>query len=261
MKKIIILTLLSNTFLGYSQTDTSNGLNEPKIIAEPITIIVEQEPEFPGGKKAMFEFIDKNLIYPQAAIDSGVEGVVNVRFIVAESGYLSNLMVVVSKEKIGFGMEEAAIDVVKKMPRWKPGRHNGVLVPITCTIPIKFSFSYKTSATISEKIPDNIFLISTVKPQFPGGRTAMIDFISNNLKYPKAAIDNKIEGKVLLKFIVDSIGKICCVDIVGEEIGYGLEEEAIRIIRSMPNWTPAYTDDKPVAVYYRMPITFKYFEE
>lgn len=257
MKSLFLFFFLISQFFCLAQTDSTNKL----VIEEAIKILVEKEPEFPGGKKAMFEFIDKNLIYPQSAMDSAIEGIVNVRFTVAESGYLSNLMVVVSKEKIGFGLEEAAIEVVKKMPRWKPGRHNGVLVPITCTIPIKFSFAYKTSATVNEKIPDNIFLISTIKPQFPGGRTAMIDFISKNLKYPKSAIDNKIEGKVLLKFIVDSIGKICCVDIVGEPIGYGLEEEAIRIIRSMPNWTPAYTDDRPVAVYYRMPITFKYFEE
>lgn len=89
----------------------------------------------------------------------------------------------------------------------------------------------------------------------------MINFISNTLKYPKGALDNKIEGKILLKFIIDSLGKVCCIDIVGEPIGYGLEEEAIRIVRSMPLWSPAYQDDKPVSVYYRMPIMFKYYEE
>ncbi len=257
MKSLFLFSFIISQIFCVAQTDSTNKL----VIEEAVKILVEKEPEFPGGKKAMFEFIDKNLIYPQAAIDSGIEGVVKVRFTVTKSGKLTDFMAVITKEKLGYGLEEAAIDVVKKMPQWEPGSVNGVVTPVYHTVPIKFSISSKTSTIINEKTPDNIFLISTIKPQFPGGRTAMIDFISNNLKYPKAAIDNRIEGKVLLKFIIDSIGKICCVDIVGEPIGYGLEEEAIRIVRSMPNWTPAYTDDRPVAVYYRMPITFKYFEE
>lgn len=247
------------SFLGKAQKN--NGFNQPEISKEPITVILEKEPEFPDGKKAMYAFIDKNLVYTQIAMDSLREGVVNVRFTVTASGELTNLMVVITKEKLGYGLEEAAIDVVKKMPKWKPGIQNGVLVPFTFTIPVRFSFYYKTTMVVNEKIPDNIFLISTIKPQFPGGRTAMINFISNTLKYPKGALDNKIEGKILLKFIIDSLGKVCCVDIVGEPIGYGLEEEAIRIVRSMPLWSPAYQDDKPVSVYYRMPIMFKYYEE
>ncbi len=257
MKTLFFLFFIISQIFCLAQTDSTNNL----VVEESIKILVEKEPEFPGGKKAMFEFIDKNLIYPQTAIDSGIEGVVKVRFTVTKSGILTDFMVVITKEKLGYGLEEAAIDVVKKMPSWKPGSINGVVTPVYYNIPIRFSFYYRTNTVVNEKIPDNIFLISTLKPQFPGGRTAMIDFISKTLKYPKGALDNKIEGKILLKFIIDSIGKVCCVDIVGEPIGYGLEEETIRIIRSMPKWTPAYKDDRPVAVYYRMPITFKFFEE
>ncbi len=120
----------------------------------------------------------------------------------------------------------------------------------------------KDSVIVKEDIvPEDVFLITTSKPFFPGGRSAMIDFISENLHYPKSAIDNNIEGKIILKFIIDSEGKICCIDIIGEAIGYGLEEEAIRIVKGMPRWYPAYMDDRPVAVYYRLPISFKYYEE
>jgi len=255
MKLLLIISFLIPSIFCTAQSDTSIGDKTS------YPILIEQEPEFTGGIKAMLKFIDRNLEYPQIALDSLIEGVVKIRFIVTAKGELINFMVVVSKEKIGFGLEEAAINVVKKMPNWKPGKQNGLEVPMTCTIPIKFSLFNKATTAFNEKIPENIFLISTVKPQFPGGRTAMIEFISKNLKYPKAAMNSKMEGKVLLKFIIDSLGKICCVDIVGEPIGYGLEEEAIRIIRSMPLWTPAYTDEIPVAVYYRMPITFKYYEE
>jgi TonB family protein len=118
-----------------------------------------------------------------------------------------------------------------------------------------------SNANSEEIVPEDVFLITTTKPVYPGGRQAMIEFISNNLRYPKSAAENKVEGKVTLKFIIDSHGKICCIDIIGEPIGYGLEEEAIRIVKSMPLWYPAYMDDKQVAVYYRLPIIFKYFEE
>jgi len=112
-----------------------------------------------------------------------------------------------------------------------------------------------------DELPNPVYIMADTKTQFPGGKGALIEFISNNLIYPKEAIENKIDGKVTLKFVVDSKGKICCVDIVGTPIGYGLEEEAIRIIKSMPRWTPALKDNRPVSIYYQLPIWFSYTEE
>ena len=113
----------------------------------------------------------------------------------------------------------------------------------------------------NEDIPNPVYLIADSKAEYVGGKKAMIDFISNNLSYPKPAISAKIEGKVVLKFIIDAKGKVCCMNYMGQPIGYGLEEEAIRILKAMPLWSPAIIDNIPVAVYYQLPITFKYYEE
>ena len=118
------------------------------------------------------------------------------------------------------------------------------------------------SSTIVDKDrPNPVYLIADRTAEYVGGKRAMIDFISNNLSYPKPAISAKIEGKVRLKFIIDSKGKVCCMNYMGQPIGYGLEEEAIRLLKAMPLWSPAIIDEMPVAVYYQLPIMFKYYEE
>jgi len=114
---------------------------------------------------------------------------------------------------------------------------------------------------LRDEMPNNVFISGETKPLFPGGKLAMIEYISDSLMYPEQAISSKIEGRVVLKFIIDDRGKICCISYIGQPIGYGIEEEAIRLIKSMPRWTPATLDGIPVAVYYQLPITFKYFEE
>lgn len=270
MRNFFLLNLIIYSFVCRAQNDSAKK-------EEPYKIILEQEPRFPGGEKEMISFIEKNLIYPKIAIDSGKEGNVKLRFKVDTTGLIYDITIVRNGEKLGFGLEEAAIEVVKKMPRWIPGSQNGVVVPMLYTLTVSFKLpavkvekmdtvqselspNYSMDAE-KELMPDNVFLISTLKPQFPGGKEAMINFISQTLTYPKQAIENKIEGKVILKFIIDSLGKICCIEVIGKPIGYGLEEEAIRIVKAMPQWTPAYIDDEPVAVYYRLPITFKYYEE
>lgn len=270
MRKLFLLNLILFSLLCRAQNDSIKK-------GEPYRIILEQEPQFPGGEKEMIRFMEKNLVYPKTAMDSGKEGSVKLRFKVDTSGRISDIVVVRNTEKLGFGLEEAAIEVVHKMPDWIPGSQNGVVVSMLYTLTVSFKLpidkiekkdtvqnelspNYSIDAE-KEPMPDNVFLISTLKPQFPGGKEAMVGFISRTLIYPKQAIENKIEGKIILKFIIDSLGKICCIEMIGKPIGYGLEEEAIRIVRAMPQWTPANIDGMPVAVYYRLPITFKYYEE
>lgn len=114
---------------------------------------------------------------------------------------------------------------------------------------------------IPERVYNEVHLITDTKAKFPGGRDSMILFITNELRYPSKAIKSKAEGRVVLNFIVDSVGRICCIKNNGKKDIYGFEEEAIRIISRMPIWIPATKDNKPVNSYYQMPITFRYYEE
>jgi len=95
-------------------------------------------------------------------------------------------------------------------------------------------------------------------PEFPGGQEAMLRFISKNVKYPEDAMVNNVEGKVLLKFVVNTDGYIQDIEVVSKiRYGYGLEDEAIRVLKKMPQWTTGKQNGKPVNVYYILPISFR----
>ena len=96
---------------------------------------VEQMPSFPGGTQKLKEFIEENLRYPKELEESCVQGRVIVRFIVERNGKLSNVKVVKSVDPV---LDKEAIRIVKLMPRWIPGRQNGITVRVKCYIPIIF---------------------------------------------------------------------------------------------------------------------------
>ncbi|MBF9255253.1 energy transducer TonB [Pontibacter sp. 172403-2] len=99
-------------------------------------ITVDQMPEFTGGEKALFAFLSNNINYPARARQAGAEGLVVVTFVVAANGSIQNVEVL---KGLGFGTEEEAIRVIRKMPQWTPGRQNGRAVPVRYTLPIRFS--------------------------------------------------------------------------------------------------------------------------
>jgi protein TonB len=109
---------------------------EPK---EPeIFVVVEQMPEFPGGEKALYEFLAKNIKYPAVAKENGIEGKVYIKFVVNEDGSVSQAQIV---RGIGGGCDEEALKVVKQMPKWKPGKQRGKTVKVWYTLPVYFKLA------------------------------------------------------------------------------------------------------------------------
>ncbi|MCC7027189.1 MAG: energy transducer TonB [Saprospiraceae bacterium] len=96
---------------------------------------VEQMPEFPDGPAAMMKYIQSNMKYPAIARENDIQGTVVVQFVVAKDGDITKVNVV---RGIGGGCDEEAVRVVKSMPNWKSGKHNGKAVPVNFTLPIKF---------------------------------------------------------------------------------------------------------------------------
>ena len=119
------------------QTSESAPLiNQTDSTAEPeVYDVVEQMPLFPGGEEKMFEFINKNLKYPAIANECCVQGKTIIRFIVTRKGKLQNFVVLRS---LAPAFDNEAIRVLKIMPRWIPGKQNGVNVDVYYTLPIKF---------------------------------------------------------------------------------------------------------------------------
>jgi TonB family protein len=93
--------------------------------------------------------------------------------------------------------------------------------------------------------------------EFPGGKTALYKFISNNLIYPEDAIENGIEGKVIVKFVVDVDGTVRDVTVErGVAGGQSLEQAAIEVCKNLPKFNPAMQSGKPIKTYFMLPIVF-----
>lgn len=93
-------------------------------------------------------------------------------------------------------------------------------------------------------------------PSYPGGLEALMGFLSKNVKYPKPAYDDGIDGTVIVQFVVKEDGNIISPEIISSYLGGGLEQEALRVVQKMPRWEPGYKDGKPVSATYKLPIRF-----
>lgn len=106
------------------------------------------------------------------------------------------------------------------------------------------------------KATKTIFTTAEHIPEFIGGQLGLYKWLSQNIVYPWEAKNNKIEGIVFVKFVIEATGEVSEVNIM-KGIGYGCDEEAARVVKNMPKWKPAMQNGYPVAVYYNMPISFK----
>ena len=93
-------------------------------------------------------------------------------------------------------------------------------------------------------------------PQFPGGSSAMFEYLATSIKYPEKAEENGIQGRVICTFVVNTDGSISDVK-VSKSVDPTLDKEAKRIILEMPKWIPGRQDGKPVKVKYTVPVTFR----
>jgi len=93
-------------------------------------------------------------------------------------------------------------------------------------------------------------------PMFPGGERALMQYLSENLKYPPKARRRGVQGSVVVTFVIEKNGDVSSVEAV-RKIGMGCDEEAVRVIREMPRWVPGFVDEYPVKVKYTLPLKFR----
>ena len=129
MKKIAFALLFIIGFFSSSYSQNSNSTEQ-----EPF-VFAEQMPEFPGGDNALMSFLQRNIKYPIKALKKNIEGIVMINFVVERDGRISKVNVT---KGIGGGCDEEALRVIKKMPKWKPGKQGGKPVPVYFDIPVNF---------------------------------------------------------------------------------------------------------------------------
>ena len=127
-------------------------------------------------------------------------------------------------------------------------------VLIACSQP-KQNDEYADEYFNQQSLTDSVYKTVEVMPEYPGGMDSLIAFLSRNIQYPSEAKSEGVEGKVLVSFIIDKTGNVNKVRALNA-VGYGCDEEAVRVISMMPEWKPGKNDGKNVNVEYKIPISF-----
>ena len=131
-QNVIVIILMLLPTIVYSQSNSKSLNTNAK--DQTTSSFVEYMPEYPGGESAMREFIGQYFKVPDTARKSSLNIVrIIVRFVVTETGSVSEIKTI---SKVGFGLEEEAVRVVSRFPKWKPGTQNGKPVPVYFTLPI-----------------------------------------------------------------------------------------------------------------------------
>lgn len=255
----------------YTKADSiinSDMPDEKKIL---LPRMCDSQAQFPGDEVFMnnyWEWIDKNLIYPKKALDKGIEGSVLVEFTVCSDGSIKDIAIS-GRKSIDESLKQEAIRLFKSMPRWTPATYKGKAVNSREIRIVKFKLpdnkphkgdNQPTANQIAEekRAPEFIYDMKSipVAPFFKGGSNGLEKWIQEHIQYPSDAAKAKIEGRVIVEFTIDKNGAVTSPRVV-RGINDVFNNEALRVIKSLPRWTPGYANGKPANTRYTYPVTFK----
>lgn len=106
------------------------------------------------------------------------------------------------------------------------------------------------------EVENKVFDVVEQMPSFPGGPSALMKYLSENVRYPVVAQENGVQGRVVVSFVVEKDGHITDVKVV-RSVDPSLDKEAARVVRSMPSWIPGKQNGSAVRVKYNVPVSFK----
>lgn len=229
--------------------------------------MLEKTPEFPGGDQAMHDWLDQNMRYPEKAQKAGQEVTILVEFIVNADGTLRDIKSKHRYDRDSLFVKEA-IRLFKSMPKWQPATYKGKAVNAYFTRPVEFRIKGRErNPHVIEHHPylawdGKPYEMSNVPkiPEYPGGATAMYKWIADNIVYPADAVKSKIEGKVLVEFIISEKGSIENPKVI-KSVSVSLDKEALRVVSAMPRWEPGYANGSPVKTKFTVPVSFKLAKE
>ena len=144
------------------------------------------------------------------------------------------------------------IDTEGKCQSFGYDPHISSIIPAKST---SMSLQKVADSSMNSKSTEKTFDVVENMPSYPGGKDAMIAFLSSNMRYPDAAKKNGIHGRVIVSFVVDKDGSITETKVV-RSVDPALDQEALRLVNSMPKWKPGTAEGKPVRVKYSIPFNF-----
>ena len=107
-----------------------------------------------------------------------------------------------------------------------------------------------------QEVENKVFDVVEVMPSFPGGNSALMEYLRDAIKYPVVAQENGVQGRVIISFVVERDGSITDVQ-VARSVDPSLDKEAMRVVRSMPKWNPGKQNGAAVRVKYNLPVSFR----
>jgi TonB family protein len=221
---------------------------------QPIFAEVEQAPEFPGGIEALYDYITTNTGYPTVAVQDKIQGESTILCVIEKDGAVSETAIL---QGFNAACDAEAMRVVKSLPKFIPGKHGGKIVRVYFTIPITFKLNNEENTVDEENTNlDDVYIQAEKNPEFPGGLEALYKYIGGYLRYPTRAVTEGVQGKATIRVVVEKDGFISNVQLL-RGFDTDCDAEAIRVVKTLPRFTPGMQDGKPVRVYYTIPISFK----
>ena len=206
-------------------------------------------PVFTGEGNSVQKFKTDNINYSQEMKDQGIEGVVIVSFIIGKDGTASNIKITRGASP---SLDAEALRVTRLMPAWKPGLANGKPVKFSYGTVYEFLARPRPVPVAEAGAP---FVVVEEMPLFPGGDSALLDFILRNTRYPAKAKTNGVQGRVIVRFCVTKEGGVDRISVL-KGVDEELDAEAIRVVNTLPKFKPGRQGGKDVDVWYMVPINF-----
>ena len=260
-------------------------VTETQIKSVPDSVVfqvVEEMPDFPGGMKALMDYLSKNVKYPAEAHAIGAQGRVIVSFTVKKDGSIADTKV---ERSVNPYLDKEAMRVIAAMPKWQPGKQRGEAVNVRFTVPVAFRLSDPPTPKAEEikqsdldevvvvrygpqedstpgavgvkgENVDQAFTVVETMPKFPEGQAGLMRYLARSIKYPVIAQKNKEQGRVIIQMIIGTDGSLSNVKVL-RSVSPSLDAEAIRVVGNMPKWEPGMQKGQAVPVKYTLPITFR----
>jgi len=263
LRRFALLTVLALPTATLAQ----QKLKYPKPQPDQIYDAVGQPAVPVGGLDAYAQYLADNQQYPAAALQRGAAGTVTVTFVVEKSGGISNAAIAAPLDP---DLDAEALRLIGKGPRWTPAQHKGQKVRQRVTVPISFQIPAgadvvtpptpnttpaKQPTTGSQKAETTV--VKADQPARPvGGTEAFFEWIQKNQQYPALARQRKVEGRVMMEFVVQKDGTLTDAKVL-KPLGSGLDQEALRLIKAAPKWQPATFQNQPVKQKMVLPVLFQ----
>jgi len=245
------------------------------VILEPkVSIDGKTDPNWKG----FYQFLGRNIKYPTSANSDGIQGNAQIKFGL-KGGRVTNM---ISNVELGAGCDEEVMKTILSYKGFKDIADGKYALTVSFSIPessekfknkvlpkspgyvnlnkitiISFLPKNTENSSIKSENLDKVYDFVSIEkqPEFPGGIAKFYKYLGGSIKYPKMALDNNVQGKVFLSFIVEKDGSLSDIQIT-RGLGSGTDEEAVRVLKESPKWNPGISNGHPVRVKYNINVNF-----